>query len=186
MASGSLVALNNFLKSYKFQVNLEGGSDGIIVKGTLIQNNLTNKFAFWSPDKGTPNADLMLCVLDLMNRAFIDVAIVNYNEQLEQYFPHRLGVKKISDTPLMYKLYGSISDGQEDELVAFLKSLPRHKRVIIDMSNFSGMGTMFYDDFEEYCVHRKNIYWLDPSGSALINMYKIGIPYTQVVSKYDL
>jgi len=199
-------ALVDFFKTYKFNIrtNIDTvgahkvfengdsvlayeviyGTDGINVNGLFGQNGITHKFAFWSPDKGTENARLMGVVFDLIGNVFTNPQTVNYIEQLTQYFPHHLGVKKLSDySPLTYKLYGTISSDDQDELDTFLKSLPLHPKVIIDMSNFSGMGTMFYTWFEDYCAHKKNIYWLNPTEAGLIDLYMIGIPNQYVISK---
>ncbi len=204
--AAKLTALSDFLKTYKFRIknsidtigthkvfengdsvlvyDVRMGSDGINVYGIFTKDDVTHKFAFWSPDKGTENARLMDLTFGLTESVFTSKMTIDYLEQLEQYFPHHLGVKKISDhDPLSYKLYGAISDGDQDELEAFLKGLPLHTKVIIDMSNFSGMGTMFYDWFEDYCASKKNIYWLNPTNMGLIDLFKIGIPNRYVISK---
>jgi len=204
--AGNTTALTNFLKTYKFRIrnnvdtvgthkvfengdsvlvySVSMGTDGIDVDGVFNQDDVSHKFAFWSPDKGTENARFMELILSLAENVFTSTQTVNYLEALEQYFPHHLGVKKLSDySPLTYKLYGDISSADQDDLDAFLKNLPLHTKVIIDMSNFSGMGTMFYGWFEEYCANKKNIYWLNPTDRGLIDLYKIGIPNRYVISK---
>jgi len=203
--SSGLMALTNFLKTYKFQIkssidtvgchkefvhgdsvlvyDINVGSDGIDVKGIFTQNSTMKKFAFWSPENGTKNADLMVVVFNLLDNAFTDQKLINYFERLEQYFPHKLGLKKLSDHPLTYKLFGDISEREEDELNNFLEHLPTHRKIIIDLSNLSGMGTMFYDEFNQYCANNRNIYWLNPSSRCLIVLSKIGIPNRQIISK---
>ena len=202
---GNLKPLTNFLKTYKFQIknnidtigshkvfvngdsvlvyDVSAGLDGINVNGNFTQNNIIKKFAFWSPNKGTENANFVILLFNLLNNAFSGQNTINYLEQLQQYFPHGLGLKKLSDNPLTYKLFGSITSDDEDSLEVFLKNLPLNKKVIIDMSNYSGMGTMFYDDFDQYCAHNTNIYWLNPTFQGLIDLYKIGIPKRQLISK---
>lgn len=203
--SQKLTSLTNFLKTYQFKIksnidtvgshkeflhgdsilayDIEMGSDGITVSGIFEQSNTSSKFEFWSPKKETQNAKLMALLFNILDITFTDKKSIDYTEQLQQYFPHGLGLKKLSDKPLVYKLYGDISSDEEDELYAFLRKLPKQKRVLVDMSNFSGMGGMFYDAFEEYCVNNKNIYWLNPSDYGLFQMYKIGIPNRQILSK---
>jgi hypothetical protein len=201
-----LTALTDFLKTYKFKIKgsvdtvgahkvfengdsvlvyeVRSGTDGIDVHGVFTQDEIQHKFAFWSPDKGTENARFMHYIFSLTDSVFTSKQTTDYLEQLQQYFPHHLGVKKLSNQPpLTYKLYGSISSDDQDDLDAFLESLPSKSKVIIDMSNFSGMGTMFYNSFEDYCAHKKNIYWLNPTDSGLFDLYKIGIPNRYVISK---
>jgi hypothetical protein len=110
-----------------------------------------------------------------MNTAFKDEKTINYIEQLEQYFPHQLGLKKLSDKPLKYKLYGDISSDDSSELESFFESLPHNRDTFIDVSNFGGMGTMFYDDIKDYCDKNKRIYWVNPNKRALVVLNKIGI-----------
>ena len=203
-----LIALTNFLKTYKFRVknsidtigshkefvkgdsvlvyDIQIGHDGITVEGLFSQDNATKKFAFWSPDKGTENARLMVLLFDLIDNASNDQKVEDYIEQLQQYFPHQLGLKKLSDNPLTYKLFGSISYSEADEFYDFLQKLPLHEKVVIDMSNYSGMGTMFYDAFDEYHVIRRNVYWLNPTFRGLVDLYKSGIPRRQLISKKRL
>jgi len=203
---GKITELTNFLKTYKFRIkgnidtigshkvfengdsvlvySVTMGTDGIDVYGVFNRENNDQKFAFWSPKKETENARFMALILDLTESAFPSQPTTDYLEQLEQYFPHHLGLKKLSDySPLTYKLYGDISSDDEDDLEVFLKSLPVNTKVIIDMSNFSGMGTMFYSWFEDYCVGKKNIYWLNPTDRGLIDLYKIGIRNRYIISK---
>ena len=205
IAGNRLTALTNFLNTYKFHIknnidtvghhkefvhgdsilvySVSAGYDGITINGLLNQNNISHKFAFWSPVKGTPNADLINIIFQLLEYSFADKKTIDYIEQLSQYFPHKLGLKKLSENPLKYKLFGFLSSNDEDELDNFLEHLPLHRRVIIDMSNFSGMGTMFYDEFEEYCKYNRNIYWLNPTYVGLVDLYKIGIPNRNIISK---
>jgi hypothetical protein len=202
-----LTALTSFLKTYKFRIrnstdtvgshrefingdsvlvyDIERGNDGITVEGLFNQNSMMNKFAFWSPEKGS-NAELIAIVINLIDNLFQDQKIEDYIEQLQQYFPHKLGLKKLSDEPLTYKLFGSISAIEANEFYAFLKQLPFRSKVIIDLSNYSGMGTMFYDAFDEYNINRKNIYWLNPSRQGFIELYEIGISNRQIISKKKL
>lgn len=201
-----LKTLEEFLQTYQFRIkgnidtigegkelNIKGdsikyytisaGLDGITVKGTQTRSEGVKSFAFWSPKKGTANAELISILNKVLAETFIEEDIASYLENLEQYFPHKLGLKKISTTPLTYKLYGSISDNEAEELYGFLENLPAKEKVIIDLSNFGGMGTMFYGDFEEYCVGKKNIYWLKPSPRVLAQLHEIGIKNKYIISK---
>ncbi|MEH0154520.1 hypothetical protein V6R21_10275 [Limibacter armeniacum] len=96
-------------------------------------------------------------------------------EQLEQYFDFRLGLKKLSNDPLTYKLYGSISVDEADELYDFFDSLPIDKVVLIDMSNFNGMGTMFDEDFLELSESHKKVTWINCSKGAKDTLERSGI-----------
>src|SRR5258708_7731194 len=97
-----LTKFTDFIKTYKFQIKsnidtigahkefihgdsvvvyeISGGNDGIDVKGVLNQNGLARKFAFWSPNKGTKNAELMDILFAITDSAFTDQKIVDYME----------------------------------------------------------------------------------------------------------
>jgi hypothetical protein len=200
-----LKTLKEFLQTYQFRIkgnmdtigegmafedgkyvkyyNISAGMDGITVRGTLARNEDVKSFAFWSPKKGTANAELVYILNKILDQTVVEEEVVNYLEHLQQYFPHKLGLKKISNKPLTYKLYGAITSDEADELEVFLKELPLNEKVVIDMSNYWRMGTMFYGDFEEYCVSKKNIYWLNPSSNALEDLHKIGIKNKYIITK---
>lgn len=109
IAANKLIALTSLLNAYKFQIknnidtisfhkefihgdsvlvyHIDAGNDGITVSGMLTKNDITRKFAFWSPKKGSENAKLMSLLFDLIGNEFSDKKIVDYIEQLKQYFP---------------------------------------------------------------------------------------------------
>jgi len=200
--------LTEFLKTYKFPIKnnvdtiaihkefvngdsiptyaISAGLDGINVGGELTQNGIIHHLAFWSPEQGTPNQKLMSLLFNMLYHSFKNDTTINYLEQLEQYFPHQLGVIKISDQPLKYKLYGNVTANDSLQFDKFLSSLPLDSKTYIDMSNFSLMGTMFFPVIRKYCNNRRNIYWLNPSYTGLVDLYKIGIDKKYIISKKEL
>jgi hypothetical protein len=154
--------------------------DGISVKGDLIDNFGDRVFDFRSPRKGTIDQNLMSALYKVMYKAFTKPQTITYLEQLEGYFAFGLGLRKLNESPLTYKIYGSISSDEEKELLDFFRSLPTDKDIYFDMSNFSGMGTMFYDDFYTLCNRNRGIYWIDCSDSAKKHLAKAGIMSTNI------
>jgi len=141
-------------------------TDGITVAGEIQFAGQIKPFQFWSPRKNDKNHELVALLFSLMNNSLTDTVIVNYQERLEQYFDFGLGLKKISDKPLQYKLYGGISEDKSEQLLNFFEKLPKNKPVYIDMSNFEGMGTMFDDDFLEVTEKHKHLFWIKCSPIA--------------------
>jgi hypothetical protein len=156
------------------------GLDGITVKGVMVDNSTEKSFSFWSPGKGSIDHDLIIKLFNLMNTSFSKSETIVYIEQLEGYFSFGLGLKKLKEDPLTYKLYGVISFNEEKELLDFLNSLPTDKEIYIDMSNFEGMGTMFYDDFKTLCSRNQRIYWINCSDFAKKNLTNAGIMSTNI------
>ncbi|MTK53554.1 hypothetical protein [Paludibacter sp.] len=142
------------------------GNDGITVNGVIQLAEKIKSFQFWSPRKNDKNHELVALLFSLMSNSFTDTATVIYQERLEQYFDFGLGLKKIKDKPLQYKLYGSITEDKGEQLRSFFEKLPKNKLVYIDMSNFEGMGTMFEDDFLDVTETHKHLFWIKCSPIA--------------------
>lgn len=53
-----------------------------------------------------------------------------------------------------------MSSSEALEFYGLMETLPRNKPVIFDFSNFGGMGTMFYDDFEDFIEENPDVYWI--------------------------
>lgn len=193
----NLVELDSFLVDYRFKHKgaidtigeekkiedgdtvvsylLSFGTDGINVYGKLKNVNDEKTFKFWSPDSGDKNHELIEILFKLMYEQFKSQESINYLEQLEQYFDFGLGLRKLNDNPLTYKLYGSISSNELEELYVFFDSLPIDKVVNIDMSNFNGMGTMFDEDFLELSETHDLIRWVNCSEGAKRTLKRAGI-----------
>lgn len=190
-------SLNSFMTGYNFQIKssldtvetiqkiingdttvqyvISMGNDGITVKGQMEYKEKSKSFAFWSPNKGVENHELIELLFNLMSVHFTKLETVNYLEQLEQYFDFGLGLKKINYKPLTYKLYGSISANEVSELYDFFDSLNPEIVTHIDMSNFSGMGTMFDEDFLDLSMSHPKIRWINCSKSAKESLRRAGI-----------
>lgn len=201
LARTDLIAIEDFLKNYQFPINKRSdlfrtdtiivngkpmivnttGTDGITVNGTSTQNNAERKFSFWSPRKGSENNKLVKQIFTLLCKSFPQEKSINYIEQLEGYFPFGLGLKKISDDPLKYKLYGAISSSEEKEITCFINDLPSGKDIFIDLSNFNRMGTMFYPLFKSLADKNKRVYWVKPSPKGLQQLCEIGVPMENIL-----
>lgn len=156
------------------------GVDGITVNGVMVDKYGERSFDFWSPQKGTIDHHLMRVVFKLMYSSFTKPETITYVEQLEGYFSLGLGVKKLSESPLSYKLYGSISSNEKKELSDFFRQLPIDKEIYFDMSNFNGMGTMFYESFKILCERNRTIYWINCSAAAKKHLSNAGIVSTTI------
>lgn len=154
--------------------------DGIYVKGVLVDYVGDRVFDFSSPRKGTIDHNLMVVLYKLMYKAFTKPETINYLEQLEGYFDFGLGLRKLKESPLTYKIYGSISSDEEKELLDFFRGLPNDKEIYFDMSNFNRMGTMFYESFKNLCQRNREIYWMNCSVSAKKQLTDAGIVSTSI------
>jgi len=194
-----LVGINNFFDSYEFKTDsylkasdkgsysdlLTKGTDGVTVKGRLKRNLKFKCFEFWSPEEETENDSLIILLFNLMNENFKNIETIVYIEQLEQYFNFGLGLKRLSEDPPIYVLYGDISISEEEELIQFLNSLPVDSEAFIDMSNFNGMATILYPEFKKACENKRKIFWINCTEKAYEQLTEIGIDKKLISIKYS-
>lgn len=154
--------------------------DGISVKGVLVDNIGEKVFDFYSPEKGTINLKFMSVLFKLMYSTFTKPETIYYLEQLEDYFAFGLLLRKLNESPLTYKIYGSISSDDEKKLSDFFRGLPTDKEIYFDMSNFNGMGSMFYESFKTLCQINRNIFWINCSDATKEQLTNAGIMPTSI------
>ena len=176
--------LDSIIKNEEIEMEKNGVQifelDGIGVKGVLVDNKNERSFNFSTPRKGTIDHHLMVVLYKLMYKAFTKPETINYLEQMESYFSLGLGLKKLKDSPLTYKIYGSITSDEEKELSDFFRGLPTDKEIYFDMSNFNGMGTMFYESFKTFCQKNRGVSWIKCSEAAKEDLTKAGVEPTSI------
>jgi hypothetical protein len=170
-------------KYYYEDVMMCTWTDGITVKGQLSNGDTVKKIYFFAPSKGEQNHFLAKLLFELMNQYFKNELTITYIERLEGYFGFGLGLKKLSDRPLTFKIYGVISLAEENDLIVFFDSLPKDRKIFIDMSNFSGMGTHFYENFIELNKTHNNIYWTNCSESVKKELMTLGFKESKFKKK---
>ncbi|MDJ1486224.1 hypothetical protein QNI16_37420 [Cytophagaceae bacterium YF14B1] len=162
------------------------GLDGISVSVHLKDIQRTNEFTFWSPRKATEPTEhqLVEVVLELIRQHFTDDSYQNYLEQLEQYFEFGLPAKIKSVDPFVVRIYGSLSVYEKDELTQFLQDLPVAKPILMDMSNFNGMGTILYPVFQSLLSHTNRIIWV-ANHYAKDQLLAIGVQPEDIVQDFQ-
>ena len=139
----------------------QGCIDGITVYYKFHTDSFENRFSSRCPHKSDSiDYKIIKALFGVFESSFKTKAAINYTEQLKGYFDFGLLVKHISDNPLEYRFYSHLSANEADEFYKFIKSLPKDKPIIIDFSNFGGMGTMFYSDFQNLITRNPHVYWL--------------------------
>jgi hypothetical protein len=139
----------------------EGILDGITIYFRFKNDFNDNRFRFICPDPSDSSEfRIIKSLIKLFENNFKKQSTNNYIEHLKGYFDFGLLVKHISDNPLEYRFYDHLSSNEYEEFCSLIESLPLDKPIIFDFSNFSGMGTMFYDDFEDLIDENTKIYWL--------------------------
>jgi hypothetical protein len=162
------VDLNKFLQSVnenKLDSNIV--HDRIVLDGVSFKFNTINfkndTFSLTSvcPDRHENKLDYKY--LD----AFFEFAYATINdykgvcliENIQDYFSYGLPIKFISNEPLEYRIWGTISGCRNDnpKLLEFLKQLPIDKPIIFDLRNGS-FSPCLYELFDDY-GHKKNLFY---------------------------
>jgi hypothetical protein len=157
------------------------GTDGITVYNTISQDSIEHKFKFWSPRKTRAPQEhkLVEAVLGLSRRKFTTQKEQEYFESLEQYFDFGLPCKITSLNPFELRMYGGLSSNEEIELTKFIHQLPSDRPILIDMTNFEGMGTMFYPLFRSLLARNPRIVWVVSKRSRK-QLQEIEVPATRI------
>jgi hypothetical protein len=165
----------------KIKTNNNQGLDGIEVRNFVSDKSSRNEFYFWSPNKGSQEHRIVEALLELSRAAFTDIKHIEYFESLEQYFDFGLPCKIVNKDPWEARIYGvlSVDDESTRALTEFLNSLPSDRPILIDMTNFQGMGTLFYPLFKELITRNKNIVWAAENNEQLL---EIGVDKDRIVS----
>lgn len=165
----------------KMRTKEQLGTDGITVYNTISRDSVQNKFQFWSPRKDSSPQEhkLVEAVLGLARRKFTTQQEQEYFESLEQYFDFGLPCKVTNTNPFEVRMYGSLSSDNEKELTRFVEQLPSDCPILIDMTNFEGMGTMFYPLFRRLLARNPHIVWVASKWSQK-QLQELGVPAASI------
>jgi hypothetical protein len=104
-----------------------------------------------------------------------DARSVRILEHLHGYLDLGLPVKMFAGPPPTIRIYGSLSSSDGPALrVAFIR-LPDDGPLLVDMSNFHGMGTLLYPVFKHILHRRGSTAWW-AVGHAKDQLEEIGVP----------
>lgn len=146
------------------------GIDGISVDVETSKGPSASDFHAWSPDLASPQGR---CVDIVFQLAWNYVEENDSAKRLEEIFgyiyntiPHRV----FHGRPLTLKIFGCLSSAQEEKLVQTLDQFRDAPAVLVDMSNFEGMGTLLHPVFQTFAHGAGRKAWLvnDASREHLI------------------
>jgi len=162
--------------------------DGFSVEGSYITGSSPPfRFKSQSPSKKVPHEprdyDITLAVfkvLDSLDGLNPPRSLTEYIEQISIYnnerpFPARI----FGGNPFRVRFYGMLSSGDDKDLKKLIDGLPTDKPLVIDMSNFQGMGTILYPRFLELIRRNPDITWIS-SREAKRQLLEIGVPEEKI------
>jgi hypothetical protein len=158
------------------------GLDGISV--FVVSNRLkaNDTIEFWSPSReGSDNVYYQLLdpVFTVMKKYMTADAEMMYVEQLEQYFDYGVPIKKTGNNE--FRIYGALSyfEHVTNAINSLIHDIPSGESVVIDMSNFEGMGTIYYPHFKKLLAKNNQIKWI-VNERARQQLLEIGWPKTNL------
>lgn len=159
------------------------GLDGISVFVISDRLKANDTIEFWSPRReGTDNIYYQLLdpIFATMKQHMTADAETMYVEQLEQYFDYGVPIKKTGKNE--FRIYGSLSYfGHVTKAInSLIEEIPPNESIVIDMSNFQGMGTIYYYNFYKLLLKNNQIRWI-VNDEARRQLTEIGWPEANMV-----
>lgn len=136
----------------------------------------------WSPLPGRSD-DVYQLVIAAYRAASDRLTHENSQRLLESLFGYlRLGMpaKDLGGKPRVLRLFGRFSSDDEKDLQSFLSGIPPDEPLLMDLSNFEGMGTRLYPLFVQFARRPARTLWW-ASRLAQTPLRAIGIPPDCVV-----
>jgi hypothetical protein len=158
------------------------GLDGIQVSGKLKEANSPEvHFSFWSPDRARRPRDFAIvdAVFSLLESTTPSCLLNSYLEQLAIYFPFGIPVRRIAGPPLTLRVYGSLTINHIHDFDQIVDSLPSDVPLLIDMTNFNGMGTLLYESFRPLLSRTPAVKW-KASPPAAHQLGEVGVATTDL------
>jgi hypothetical protein len=151
--------------------------DGIYIEGDFTAGNTAPYyFSFQSPNRIETPRDFKItdAVFAVFERTTVSCELNVYLERLSEYFQFGLPVRVIAEEPLTLRWHGSFSINEHQEIQTLLSKLSKRTSIRIDVSNFSGMGRMYYPDFRRLISEVPDISWTASENSARM-LAEIGV-----------
>lgn len=134
--------------------------DGIIVECEINTESIARKFRFHSPESSMRSYKLANSIIDLCFKKYKSEKVTRSIENVEKYFGFNLPWKITNTLPLTLRIYGSLSSDYMDLLESFFMSVSHSDKLIVDLVNFQGMGTILYDTFRKLNSNIDDIQWV--------------------------
>ena len=154
------------------------GFDGISVQGNFTSKAFClDEFSFWSPRRNQYPHNLVEALLSLvhLDSLKIDDKFTPYYEQLHSYFDFGIPVRIIEGNPKRLRIYRHLSSDMEDELSKIIRYIKPAEDLIVDMSNFDGMGTMLCPVFRPLIERPGSTGWI-ASAEAMPYLEAMAVP----------
>src|SRR5205085_10583472 len=82
------------------------------------------------------------------------------------------------------RIFGSLSSSHRKALRSLFSSLPSEEPLVVDMTNFDGMGTLLYPAFVEFATSGRRLAWA-ASSSARRHAESMGLAQPHVFDRVE-
>jgi hypothetical protein len=113
------------------------------------------EYPFRCPQKDTEELKLVELYFALAEEFIEDPHFINYIELIESYFYSKPPYKEFDEQPYRLRMYGLWSIYEKEALREILQRLSQKEELLIDMTNFQGMGTSLYECFQPLLTMKK-------------------------------
>jgi hypothetical protein len=158
------------------------GIDGMRLVGEIRAGAgvSSRRFHAWSPDPGDKLHAYFATIHRVATDALWADRAVCRLEQLHGYLRIGLPVRDLGGKPRRLRIFGALSSHDEGALRELFGVLRRDVPMIVDMSNFDGMGSLLYPVFRDFMERPGPILWL-ASDRARQQLRYIGVVEEHIV-----
>ena len=147
------------LRTKGFTVANTIGCDGISVQAFYRQADSSISCDTWNPDPASPVGMFIYLIYDLAWEVLREEASLDRLEHLHGYLKHELPVRMIDGDVRCLRIFDRLASNDENDLRQALGSLPMAEPMVVDMTNFEGMGTLLYPIFIQFASTHRHIAW---------------------------
>lgn len=160
------------------------GLDGMTIAATYQQADAQKRFEIWSPHPRTPEGEFVGLIYRLAWEALTSDASIRRLEQLHSYLDLGLPARLIDGPVRQLRIFGRLTSSDDHALYQLLNEASGDDPLLVDMTNFEGMGTILYPIFARFAAKRKNIAWA-ASPYARKQLGQIGVNDWEVFDTID-
>lgn len=160
------------------------GLDGISIVASWNSGEAAVSFEAWSPSPESRPGRFLGLIYDLGWQVVKEHVSIERLEQLHGYLRAGLPVRMVKGAVKCLRIFGSLSSTEETALRSLFSSLLNDDPIIVDMTNFDGMGTLLHPAFVEFSSSRPQLVWA-ASGSVSRLIESLGLVHSQVFDRTE-
>lgn len=150
------------------------GLDGMSISATYRDGEAESQFETWCPAPESPEGQYVGLIYRLAWEVVQADTSIERLEHLHGYLRLGLPARVIDGELKCLRLFGSLSSSDEPALRRTFESIDGDKPLLVDMTNFHGMGTLLYPAFVDFASGRTHLVWA-VSKSARQHIDSMGI-----------